>query len=102
MGSKTYPNGDEVRTVERWTPPGLFERFSTDALNKALDRLRAGPRFPPASRQKVEVRSAGQSAVFEASIKRGPDTSVLCLTSGANCCGCSENEANRRLPAGER
>jgi hypothetical protein len=31
-----------VQTVERWTPPGLFEGFSTADLNKALDRLRAG------------------------------------------------------------
>ena len=41
-GSDTYPNGDEVQTVERWTPPELFEGFSTVDLNKALDRLRAG------------------------------------------------------------
>jgi hypothetical protein len=41
-GDDTYPNGDEVQTVERWTPPGLFEGFSTSDLNKALDRLRAG------------------------------------------------------------
>jgi hypothetical protein len=41
-GDETYPNGDEVQTVERWTPPGLFEGFSTDELNRALERLRAG------------------------------------------------------------
>jgi AAA domain len=41
-GNDVYPNGDEVQTVERWTPPGLFEGFSTADLNKALDRLRAG------------------------------------------------------------
>jgi AAA domain len=41
-GDDTYPNGDEVQTVERWAPPRLFEGFSTADLNKALDRLRAG------------------------------------------------------------
>jgi hypothetical protein len=41
-GDDIYPNGDNVQTVEPWTPPGLFEGFSTAYLNKALDRLRAG------------------------------------------------------------
>jgi AAA domain len=41
-GTETYPNGDEVQTVERWTPPGMFEGFSAVELNQALDRLRAG------------------------------------------------------------
>jgi hypothetical protein len=41
-GDETYPNGDEVQTVERWTPPALFQAFSTPDLNSALDRLRAG------------------------------------------------------------
>jgi hypothetical protein len=41
-GDDTYPIGDEVQTVERWTPPGSFEGFSTADLNKALDRLRGG------------------------------------------------------------
>jgi hypothetical protein len=41
-GDETYPMGDEVQTVERWTPPHLFDGFSTDELNRALDRLRTG------------------------------------------------------------
>jgi AAA domain len=41
-GTDDYPNGDDVQTVERWTPPGMFEGFSTADLNKALDRLRLG------------------------------------------------------------
>ena len=41
-GDATYPNGDEVQTVERWTPPALFQAFSTPDLNKALDKLRMG------------------------------------------------------------
>jgi hypothetical protein len=41
-GTEIYPSGDEVQTVERWTPPKTFEGFSTADLNKAIDRLRAG------------------------------------------------------------
>lgn len=41
-GDQTYPNGDEVQTVETWAPPGLFEGFSTADLNVVLDRLRVG------------------------------------------------------------
>ena len=41
-GNDAYSNGDEVQTVECWTPPGMFEGFSTADLNKALDRLRSG------------------------------------------------------------
>jgi hypothetical protein len=41
-GSDTYPNGDDVQTVERWTPPGQFEGVSTADLNKALEKLGAG------------------------------------------------------------
>jgi hypothetical protein len=41
-GNDTYPNGDEVQTVEPWTPPGVFEGLATADLNTALDKLRAG------------------------------------------------------------
>jgi hypothetical protein len=41
-GDDTYTNGDEVQTVERWTPPAMFDGFSPDDLNQALDKLRAG------------------------------------------------------------
>ena len=41
-GNDTYPSGDSVQTVECWTPPAMFEGFSTADLNKALDKLRSG------------------------------------------------------------
>jgi hypothetical protein len=41
-GNETYPNGDEVQTVEPWAPPALFDGFPTPNLNKALDELREG------------------------------------------------------------
>jgi AAA domain len=41
-GNDTYPNGDEVQTVERWTPPETWAGLSTAALNAALTEIDAG------------------------------------------------------------
>jgi hypothetical protein len=41
-GDETYPNGDEVQTVERWKPPQMFDGFSTADLDRALEKLAAG------------------------------------------------------------
>jgi hypothetical protein len=38
-----YPHGDEVQTVEPWTPPDLWEHISTAVANKILDQIEAGP-----------------------------------------------------------
>jgi hypothetical protein len=37
-----YPNGDEVQTVEPWTPPDTWANLSTAALNAALTEIDAG------------------------------------------------------------
>lgn len=37
-----YPNGDEVQTVEPWSPPGLFGDISVPVLNTILDDIDAG------------------------------------------------------------
>ncbi|OSI21187.1 AAA family ATPase [Bradyrhizobium canariense] len=41
-GTKLYPNGDEVQTVEPWSPPGLFGDISVPVLNAILDDIDAG------------------------------------------------------------
>ena len=41
-GNATYPNGDNVQTVERWTPAPLFDGLSTADLNCVLRKLGAG------------------------------------------------------------
>jgi hypothetical protein len=41
-GDVDYPDGDEVQTVERWKPPGVFEGFLASDLNKALEILGTG------------------------------------------------------------
>ena len=41
-GDATYPNGDNVQTVERWTPAPLFDGLSSADLNCVLRKLGAG------------------------------------------------------------
>lgn len=47
--NKTYPNGDNVQTVEVWKPPALFDGLSNTILNAILDDidkgLKDGPRY---------------------------------------------------------
>jgi hypothetical protein len=44
IGNETegYPSGDNVQTVEVWTPPGLFADISVPVLNAILDEIEAG------------------------------------------------------------
>jgi hypothetical protein len=41
-GNEMYPNGDEVQTVEPWTPPDTWANLSNTALNAALTEIDAG------------------------------------------------------------
>jgi AAA domain len=40
--TELYPNGDNVQTVEPWSPPGLFAELSVPVLNAILDDIDAG------------------------------------------------------------
>jgi hypothetical protein len=40
--SELYPHGDEVQTVEPWTPPDLFAGLSAATLNLILDKIDKG------------------------------------------------------------
>jgi hypothetical protein len=44
LGNATdlYPNGDEVQTVEPWTPPATWADLSSPLLNRMLDDIDAG------------------------------------------------------------
>ncbi|QIG98585.1 AAA family ATPase [Bradyrhizobium sp. 6(2017)] len=44
IGNETdgYPSGDNVQTVEAWSPPGLFADISVPVLNAILDDIEAG------------------------------------------------------------
>jgi hypothetical protein len=41
-GTADYPNGDEVQTVEPWTPPKTWDGLSSATLNTALTAIDAG------------------------------------------------------------
>ena len=40
--TETYPHGDEVQTVEVWTPPDAWDGLSSHLLNRILDEIDAG------------------------------------------------------------
>jgi hypothetical protein len=40
--TKMYPHGDEVQTVERWTPPEIWDDLSADLLNGILAAIDTG------------------------------------------------------------
>jgi hypothetical protein len=40
--TELYPNGDEVQTVEPWTPPAAFDALDTGTCNRILDAIDAG------------------------------------------------------------
>ena len=40
--TELYPNGDEVQTVEPWTPPAAFDGLDTGTCNRILDAIDAG------------------------------------------------------------
>ena len=44
LGNKTelYPNGDEVQTVEPWTPPDTWAGLDTELLNRILTAIDGG------------------------------------------------------------
>jgi hypothetical protein len=44
IGNRTdeYPDGDEVQTVEPWTPPAAFDGLDTGTCNRILDEIDAG------------------------------------------------------------
>jgi hypothetical protein len=41
-GTDLYPNGDEVQTIEPWSPPETWEGLDIATLNRILDTIAAG------------------------------------------------------------
>lgn len=42
-GTELYPHGDEVPTVEPWTPPDIWTEINITAANDILDQIERGP-----------------------------------------------------------
>jgi hypothetical protein len=72
LGNSTadYPHGDEVQTVEPWTPPDTWAGLSSMTLNEVLSGIDAGlengHRYSPAG-------AAGKRAAWPAVQKHCPD-----------------------------
>jgi hypothetical protein len=41
-GNEIYPHGDEVQTIETWSPPDMWKGLSTVTLNAILDEIDQG------------------------------------------------------------
>ncbi len=72
LGNATdlYPKGDEVQTVEVWTPPDAWDGLSSHLLNRILDEIDAG--LPDGNRYSDGSR-AGDRAAWRAVTKHAPD-----------------------------
>jgi len=62
LGNATalYPNGDEVQTVEPWSPPETWAGLDDNLLNRILTEIEAG--LPDKSRYSAEPRAAERAA----------------------------------------
>jgi hypothetical protein len=75
LGNKSdlYPNGDEVQTVEVWTPPDAWLDMNYPLLNRILDEIRDGldngERYTDANR-------ATDRAAWQAVTKHAPGKSA--------------------------
>ena len=58
--TELYPNGDEVQTVEPWTPPGPFDGLHTETINRILDAIDAG--LPDGERYSSAPRATTRAA----------------------------------------
>jgi hypothetical protein len=69
-GNDEYPNGDEVQTVEPWSPPKTWEGLSSETLNAALTDIDAG--MPNAQRYS-SASSARKRAAWKVVQRHCPD-----------------------------
>ncbi len=69
-GSDLYPKGDEVQTVEVWTPPDAWDGLSSHLLNRILDEIDAG--LPDGNRYS-SASAAGDRAAWRVVTKHASD-----------------------------
>jgi hypothetical protein len=68
--TETYPSGDEVQTVELWTPPDLFAGLTTAKANAILDQIEKG--MPDGGRYSDHT-AAKKRAAWKVVIEHAPD-----------------------------
>lgn len=69
-GTERYPNGDEVQTVERWTPPPIFADVSIPTINEILNDIEKG--LPNGNRYSSAV-AAKDRAAWRVVVKHVPE-----------------------------
>src|SRR5262249_25950450 len=69
-GTDLYPNGDEVQTVEPWTPPNTWNRLSHHLLNAILTEIDAGL---PAGNRFSDAPSATDRAAWQVIVRHAPE-----------------------------
>jgi hypothetical protein len=74
IGNSTelYPNGDQVQTVEPWSPPDTFEGLSTVLINQILTDIDAGT---PDGNRYIDAPKAFERAAWRVIVKHCPDKS---------------------------
>jgi hypothetical protein len=72
IGNETeaYPQGDNVQTVEPWTPPEIWQNLDTVMLNRILDTIDAG--LPDGNRYTNAPR-AGERAAWQVVTEHAPE-----------------------------
>lgn len=68
--TELYPNGDQVQTVEPWSPPDTFEGLSTVLLNQILTDIEAGT---PDGNRYTDAPKAFDRAAWRVIVKHCPD-----------------------------
>jgi hypothetical protein len=68
--TKLYPSGDNVQTVEPWTPPDIWEGLDDDAFRRILDRIDAG--LPDGNRYSA-APTARTRAAWKAVVEELPE-----------------------------
>jgi hypothetical protein len=71
-GNALYPNGDNVQTVEPWTPPDTFAGLSSLMLNQILTDIDAG--LPDGNRY-TDASKASERAAWRVVVKHCPTKS---------------------------
>ncbi len=71
-GNDLYPQGDEVQTVEVWTPPDAWDGLSSHLLNRILDEIDAG--LPNGNRYSSASASTDRAA-WRVICMHAPETS---------------------------
>lgn len=69
-GNATYPNGDDVQTVQPWTPPATWGDLSVDLLNRILTAIDGGL---PGGNRYTDAPRADERAAWKVVQTHAPD-----------------------------